>query len=211
MKLRTGKKYFRAENFSLICLLGLSLLIPACGGKNNSSDSSGLSVFSSDDTDKAIQVVTEANDELKKIKAIYKENEGSVDEVQAAMAAKDNAKVKSIADNLVFRINDGITLGENAISKLEEAEKLNINDTFRQYLELKRSSLRKQVDAFEYRRQAAELLSKGFSGNDPKQIDGIKLVFKEKETDFQKVWQEGRDESQEANAFYKENFAKKAQ
>jgi hypothetical protein len=211
MKMRMGKRYFGLGKLSLICLLALSFLIPACGGKNNSSDSSGLSVFSSDDTDKAIQVVTEANDELKKIKAIYKENEGSVDEVQAAMAAKDNAKVKSIADNLVFRINDGITLGENAISKLEEAEKLNINDTFRQYLELKRSSLRKQVDAFEYRRQAAELLSKGFSGNDPKQIDGIKLVFKEKETDFQKVWQEGRDESQEANDFYKENFKKKAQ
>ena len=209
--MRTGKKGFRLDKFFLICLLALSLLIPACGGKNNSSDSSGLSVFSSDDTDKAIQVVTEANDELKKIKAIYKENEGSVDEVQAAMAAKDNAKVKSIADNLVFRINDGITLGENAISKLEEAEKLNINDTFRQYLELKRSSLRKQIDAFEYRRQAAELLSKGFSGNDPKQADGIKLVFKEKETDFQKVWQEGRDESQEANDFYKENFKKKVQ
>lgn len=210
MNKRTGKTYFKAGNFSLLCLLALSLLLPACGGKNGSSDSGEIGIFSSDDTEKAVQVVTEANDELKKIKAIYKENEGSVDEVQAAMTAKDNAKVKSLADNLVFRINDGISLGENAISKLEEAEKLNINDTFRQYLELKRSSLRKQVDAFEYRRQAAELLSKGFSGNDPKQIDGIKLIFKEKETDFQKVWQEGRDESQEANAFYKENFKKKA-
>lgn len=211
MKIETGKRHFNVRNFSFISLLALSLSFSACVGKNNSSDSSGLGVFSSDDTEKAIQVVTEANDELKKIKAIYKENEGSVEEVQSAMAAKDNAKVKSIADNLVFRINDGITLGENAISKLEEAEKLNINDTFRQYLELKRSSLRKQVDAFEYRRQAAELLSKGFSGNDPKQIDGIKLVFKEKETDFQKVWQEGRDDSQEANDFYKENFKKKAE
>lgn len=210
MNLRTGKKYFEAKSFSLICLLALSLWLSACG-KNNSSDSGGLSVFSSDETEKAVQVVTEANGELKKIKAIYKENEGSVEEVKAAMAARDNAKVKLIADNLVFRINDGITLGENAISKLEEAEKLNINDTFRQYLELKRGSLRKQVDAFEYRRQAAELLSKGFSSNDPKQIDGIKLIFKEKETDFQKVWQEGRDESQEANDFYKDNFKKKAE
>lgn len=205
MRLKKGENYSETKSFSLLFLLALSLLFAACGGKNNPSETGG--VFSSDETDKAIAIVTEANGELKKIKAIYKDNEGSVEEVQAAMAAKDNAKVKSLADNLVFRINDGISLGENAISKLEEAETLEINDAFKEYLELKRSSLRKQVDAFEYRRQAAELLSKGFSGNDPKQIDGIKLIFKEKETEFQKLWQEGRDESQEANAFFKEkNF-----
>lgn len=211
MKKRTGSKYLGAKSFSVICLLALSLWLPACGGKSNSPESGGISVFTSDDTEKATAIVNEANDELRKIKAIYKENEGAIEEVQAAMSGKDNAQVKSIADNLVFRINDGITLGENAISKLEEAEKLNINDTFREYLELKRASLRKQVDAFEYRRQAAELLSKGFGSSDPKEVEGIKAVFKEKEAEFQKLWQEGRDESQEANDFYKESLKKSVQ
>lgn len=178
--------------------------------KKDSIQSGSLDVFSSDDTDEAVKIIEEANDELKKIKAIYRENEGKIVQIQTAMANRQNDEVKKIADDLVFQINDGITLGESAISKIEKAEKLDINETFRQYLELKKESLRTQINAFEYRRQAAQLLSRGFAG-DPKEVEGIKAVFKEKELNFQKVWQEGRDQSQEANDFYKDAIKKSAQ
>lgn len=210
MKLTENIRVLSLKNIFLLSLLTTVLMISACGEKNNQSQSSG-SVFSSDDTEEAVALITEANVELKKIKKIYRENEGRIEEIQIAMSNKENEKVKKIADDLVFKINDGLVLADKAIIKINEAKSLNINSTFREYLERKSHSLDRQRDAFEYRRQAAELLSKGFGSNDPKQIEGIRAVFKEKDVEFQKAWQEGRDESLEANDFYKESLQKPGQ
>lgn len=209
MKLPEKAKHLSVENIWRVSLLATVLIFSACGGSSSSESSESL--FSSDDTKEAVALIEDANNDLKKIKAIYRENEGRTEEIQIAMANREYEKVKKIADDLVFKINDGIVLADKAISKIDEAKALNINGTFRDYLDQKSRSLRKQVDAFEYRRQTAELLSKGFSSNDPKQIEGIKAVFKEKEVEFQKAWQEGRDQSLEANQFYKENFRKPVQ
>lgn len=208
MKSRINKGGFSLKNFFLFCLIASILGFSACGKTGNSPQSGGLDILSSDETPQAAELVNEANGELKKIKAIYKENEGRIAEIQAAMSSKENDKIKKIADDLVFQINDGITLGESAISKIEKAEELSINDTFREYLELKRESLRKQVDAFEFRRQAAQLLSKGSGSGNPKESESIRGIFKEKEGSFQKLWDEGRAQSQEANLFYKESLKK---
>lgn len=202
---------FDLKKSLLVCFLGVNLACFGCGKKADSSQSSGLDVFSSDDTEQAKSIVNDANNELKKIKAIYKDNEGRIEEIQSAMSNRESDKVKKIADDLVFQINDGITLGENAISKLEEAEALNINDTFKEYLRLKEDSLRVQIDAFEFRRQAAQLLSKSSGKSDAQEVKSIQGVFKEKEAEFQKLWQEGRDKSQEANDFYKESLKKSVQ
>lgn len=202
------KKSALSHFLVFVCLVSITALTSACWQKNSQSQTGALDVFSSDETDEAVKIIEEANADLKKIKAIYRENEGKIEEIQTAMAGRQNDQVKKIADELVFQINDGITLGESAIEKIEKAEKLNINETFRQYLELKKESLRTQVEAFEYRRQAAQLLSKSSGNSDPKEVEAIKLIFKEKEFNFQKLWQEGRDQSQEANDFYKDAIKK---
>lgn len=205
-----AKNKFYGGILAVILIITVMCSFSACW-KKDSAQSGGIDVFSSDETDEAVKIIEDANEDLKKIKAIYRENEGKIEEIQTAMAGKQNDQVKKIADDLVFQINDGITLGESAIEKIEKAEKLNINDTFRQYLELKKASLRTQIDAFEYRRQAAQLLSKSSGNTDPKEVEGSKLIFKEKEFNFQKLWQEGRDQSQEANDFYKDAIKKSTQ
>jgi len=202
-----SRRFGREFLFCLFCLSLLIFLFSACQ-KNGSSSSGGL--LSSDDTDEAVSLITEANGDLKKIKAIYKANQGRVEELQAAMSNKEIDTVKKIADDLVFQINDGISLGENAVSKIEKAEALNTNDSFKEYLALKKESLRKQLEAFEFRRQSAQLLRDAFGGKNPQEIEKVKAVFREKEGSFQKLMEEGREQSQEANLLAKES-QKKAQ
>ncbi len=167
----------------------------------------GLEIFGvSDETEQAAHLVEEANADLKKIKTIYKENESRVEELKAAMNEKEIDKVKKIADDLVYKINDGVVLGESAVSKIERAEEVKTNETFKEYLRLKEKSLRKQLMAFEFRRQAGVLLRDGFGTKDKQQIEKAKAEFKIKEENFQKYMDAARDLSQQANKIAKESM-----
>jgi hypothetical protein len=98
------------------------------------------------------------------------------------MSAKDAEKVKKITDDLVYLINDGIALGEGAVEKIVKAQQMNINPDFKEYLSLKEESLRKQLEAFESRRQAVRLLRDSFGTNDSalveKQNKGLRIKKK---------------------------------
>jgi hypothetical protein len=199
-------------------LLVLALII-CCGGtlscrqNDDSPDStSSLDVFGlTDETQDAAQIVDKANEELKKIKAIYKESEGQTEELKAAMKNNDVAKVKEIASALADKIDQGMSLAKDAVSKIEEARKLKINDTYREYLELKASSLKKQIDAFEFRFEAAKFLRDKFGAKDKQEIETAKAVLKETDENFQKYMEAARETSIEANKIAKESVRKKAE
>lgn len=205
MKFRTNSfKYAR----KLFLLMGLSVFVcsfSACPGKGGSSQSDGTSLLSSDETSEAVELIQAANGDLKKVKDIYRKNQARVEELQTAMKDKDNDKVREIANELVFQVNDGMELGKSAVEKVKQAEELSINDTFKEYLEMKSEALEKQLEAFEFRRQAAQLLRDAYTGKDVKENEKVITVFKEKEGNFQKLWDEGREKSQEAIVFAKEN------
>ncbi len=78
-----------------------ALMFSACPGDNDDDSSSGLSVFSSDQTQEAVASVSEANDRLKKIKKLFSENEGRLGELKTAMNNKDETKVKGF-DRLFY-------------------------------------------------------------------------------------------------------------
>ncbi|MEK7722798.1 MAG: hypothetical protein AAB336_00460 [Acidobacteriota bacterium] len=193
----------------LVTILLLSFVFAACK-KSDTSNSGGFDILSSDEKDEAAKIVDSANVDLKKVRAIYKANEKRVgEELMPAMAAKDVTKVKSIASDLVAQINDGIETAKDAVKKIEEAENMDINDTYKDYLRLKREGLGKQLDAFELRRQLALEMSKNFGVNDPAQATKAQAEFKDKEEKFQKLIEEGKILSEEANQVYKDSLRKK--
>lgn len=191
----------------LVTILLLTLVFAAC--KKNGS-SGGFDLLSSDKKNEAAKIIESANQDLKKVKEIYKANQNRVDEeLIPAMKASDAAKAKDIANDLVKNINDGLEAADDAIKKIKEAEGMDINDTYKRYLELKREGMEKQIEAFELRRQVAQLLSQSFGGSDPNQINQAQAVFKDKELQFHKLMEEGKDYSEQANDVYKESLRKK--
>jgi hypothetical protein len=197
-------------------LLVLTLIFSVSTGcrqsDNSSSDSSSLDVFGlTDETQEAAGMVEEANEKLKKIKAIYKESEGQTEELKMAMKNNDVAKVKEVATEIADKIDQGMSFGKEAVSKIEEAQKLKINDTYREYLELKASSLKKQIDAFEFRFEAAKFLRDKFGAKDKQEIETAKALLKERDESFQKYMEAARETSIEANKLAKESMRKKAE
>lgn len=192
---------------ALIILITFSILFAAACKKTEMSESYDLLDFS-DETPAAAEIVGQANEELNKIKVMYKKNEDRLEELKTAMSGKDIEKVKQITDDLVYVINDGMSSGERAIEKIEQAEAMNVNADFKEYLDLKAQSLRKQMEAFENRRQAARLLRDSFGANNPQLIEKAKLGFKEKEESFQKTMDEARQISKKANDLAKEKSQK---
>ena len=186
----------------LLTIWLITLLFSACQKKP--SESGGFNILSTDDTKEAVDLINDANSDLKKIKAIYKDNMGKTVELKAAMSNKENEKVKEIAGNLVTEIDNGVTLGESAYQKIEKAKELNINETYKQYLDMKSEALRKQLEAFEYRRKSAILLRDSFGGKEQKDLEVTKAKFKELDDNFQKLMEEGRTLSQDANELAKE-------
>ena len=69
------------------------------------------SIFSSDQTAEAAKVVASANEDLTKIKVLYKENEGKREEIKKALETDNAEDVKKLSDQVVSLINDG---SENA-------------------------------------------------------------------------------------------------
>ena len=194
------------KRFWLTILL-ISLVFSACK-KTGDSSQPGFEIFSSDETPQIAEIIVDANSDLKKIKLLFKENQGRVEELKVAMSAKETDKVKKIADDLVIQINEGLFLGETAITKIEKAEGMNTNETYKEYLRLKKESLRKLLDAFAFRRQAAQILHDGFGGSDPNQIGKTLALFKEKEENFQKLKDDGQNLSLEANQIAKDSTKK---
>ena len=193
----------------LITFLFFILIFSACG-KKDSSSSSGLDFLKSDQKNEAAEIIKAANDDLKKVRIIYNNNQKRVDdELIPALTAKDIAKAQEITNDLVIQINSGLVSADDAVKKIKEAEEMNINDTYRNYLRLKREALEKQIEAFELRRQVAQLMSKSLGSNDPSQATQAQSIFKEKEMQFFDLMEQGKGLSQEANQIYKDSLAKK--
>src|SRR4051812_29510791 len=118
----------------LITTLSLAamLTLSACRRSGGSSDLDILGP--ADETADAAQLVVEANAELKKIRVLYEDNEGKREELKKAMEANDTAKVKKIADDVVYLISDGAASGNSAVEKIEKAQEMQVNDDYREYL-----------------------------------------------------------------------------
>lgn len=199
--------------FLTVLLLTLLLFSAACWKSSDSTtdnEPSSIDVFGlTDETTDAAKIIQETNDnQLKKIKIIYKNSQGQFEELRQAMKDNDAAKVKQLSGELADRIDEGMNLGNEAVENIEQAKKLKINDTYREYLDLKESALKMQLQAFDFRFEAAKFLRDEFQTKDKKQIEQAKAVLKEKDDSFQKYMAEAHETTMQANQLAKDSMHK---
>ena len=178
----------------LAVFISIAVFLSFCGG-------AGL--IETDDTDEAIKLVEEANESLKRIRVLYRENNAKMKTLEKALASKDVATVKKTTDDLNLVILDGYALAETAQDKLQQALRLNINRDFADYLRLKDESLRLQIKAFDYRRDSAKLFKTKFGTEDENALKQAASKFKENEANFAKKMAEATKVSEEADKLYK--------
>ena len=149
-------------------------------------------------------MVASANEDLTKIKVLYKDNEGKREELKRAMEADDAANVRKIADDVVYLINDGFDEAQSALDKIARAQEMNVNDDYREYLRLKEQSLKRELDAFENYRQAARTLRDNYDPKNAAMRDKVKEDFKNRVENYRKLMEEARDYSNRANEIAKD-------
>lgn len=179
-------------------------MISACGGGSQKTES----LFSRDETQDAAALVVTANGKLMDIKKRFKDNEPRYEELKTALKSKDEKKVRELSNRFVDEITAGSQQGGEAIDTLKKAKDMNINEDYRQYLDLKIISLEKYVEAFEQRRQAAELLAQGYDPKDVMNRDKVIAEFRLREEKFSQIIEEGRQTSADANEWARESLRK---
>ena len=195
-----------SKNLILFCLIFLSFLNFSCQSKTvENGDDTGFFDFSSD-TEKAVALIKEANGEMLRIKILYNENQNALKELKEATKNGDSERAKIISKNLVDVINDGFVFADSARSKIIAAQELNIEQDYKDYLALKEMSLEKQIEAFQFLYDAARLLSENSGARDKEQIEKSRLVFKEKEENFQAKMDEAKKISSQADDLAKESM-----
>jgi hypothetical protein len=194
---------------SITTLLAAVFGFAACKSSGR-SDSGGI-LGTSDETEEAAKLVASANEDLTKIKVLYKENEGKRENLKKAIEANDAAQVKKISDDVVYLINDGFDNAKSAIDKIEKAQEMDINDDYREYLRLKEESLKRELEAFENYRQAARTLRDNYDPRNAAQRDKVKSDFATRVENYRKTMEEARDYSSRANDLAKDAIRRQQQ
>ena len=191
-------RYFRL--YFLALLISTAIMF-AAGCKS----SGGLGILSpTDETAEAANLIAEANQDLTKIKLLYRENEGKREELKAAMEKNDAVTAKKIADEVVYLINDGSAFAESAVAKVQKAQEMQINDDYREYLRLKEEALKRQLAAFEEYRQAARTLREKYDPKNTAMREIVATEFKTRSENYRKLMEEARDYSSRANELAKD-------
>lgn len=163
-----------------------------------------------DETAEAAKLVQEANKELAEIKKIYKETEGNDGElglrdgIKKALTANDAAQVKTLTSKAVDSITDGMTHAKTAIEKIQEAQSLNVNPDYNQYLNFKELALTKQVEAFDQYKQAARALRDNYDPNNEELRKKVAIEFDQRSDKYRELMEQARDFSSNANEIAKD-------
>lgn len=181
-------------------------------GCRSSGKSGGLDILGpSDETAAAGEIIRQANEDLTKIKVLYKKNEGKREGIKKAMGEDDANAVRKIADDVVYLINDGADFGKSAVEKIQQAQEMNVNDDYKEYLRLKEEALKRQLEAFDNYREAARTLRDNYDPKNTALRDKVKAVFEERVENYKKIMEEARDFSNRANELAKETLRKQQQ
>lgn len=160
--------------------------------------------MSSDETAEAAQIIKEANGDLGKIRTLYKNNENKREELKKAMESNNAEEVRKLSDEIVYLINDGTSAGKSAIEKIQKAKEMQINEDYREYLNLKEESLTRTLEAFENYRQAARALRDNYDPKNKVLREKIKEEFKMRSENYRKIMETARDYSNRANELAKD-------
>ncbi len=193
------------RRFIILALIFCACSFSSC--KSSGTGSVGI-LGATDDTEEAAKIVSEANQDLTKIKVLYEQNENKREELKSAMQKNDTVAAKKIADDIVYLINDGAAFGNSAVEKIQKAQEMQINDDYREYLRLKEESLKLELEAFENYRMAARSLRDNYDPKNAAQRDKVKLEFKTRSENYLAIMEKARDYSNRANELAKEALKK---
>lgn len=198
----------KTNRIILLLILGGAVL-SGCRSTSRSSGGPGL-LGTADQTVEAGLLVNDANQDLNKIKILYKENEDKRQALKKALESNDAGQVKKISDDVVYLINDGAGFAKSAIEKIGQAQELNTNEDYKEYLRLKEESLNRELEAFENYRQAARSLRDNYDPKNVQQREKVKQEFKMRSENYQKIMEKARNLSNQANEIAKEALRKQS-
>ncbi|MGB7068696.1 MAG: hypothetical protein WBD22_04320 [Pyrinomonadaceae bacterium] len=197
------------RNFGPIFLWSVFLTVVFTGSCQRSNPSDGFDVLGpTDETGAAGEVIKEANKDLMEIKMLYKNNEGKREELKKALETDDAAAVKRISNEVIDLIDEGTGYGENAARKIRQAQDMEINEDYRDYLKLKEEALKRQFDAFANYKLAAESLRANYDPKNTQLRDKVKEEFKQRSENYRTIMEEAREYSTRANELRKDVITK---
>jgi hypothetical protein len=165
----------------------------------------GCNKFGKSDVADANKLIQDANAKIKEIDKIQDENEKNVRELEDADKKHDAARVKSELDTLIKAIDEGLKLGDDAAGKFEEASKKDIDPKAQEYLKLTSDSLRKKIDAFKERREAARIMRENYDSTDQDKLRVAIADFRKKNDNYKKLLDEAKDLARKADKIAQEN------
>lgn len=191
-----------------LIILNVGIFLAACGTAEKNSDEpvsteSSILDFTSD-TQKAVNLVEQANTELLQVRKVFQASQDEQAGLYEAVSSKDIKRIKELCEKLKQSINDGLQHAENALSKIEAAQNLKINDDFKDYLDLKTQALKKQIEAFKIRHELARLLRDQLDVSPNTPIQKITAQLKEKEVKFTDTFSLASDFHDKANELFRE-------
>lgn len=201
---------YRSGNIFIGAVAAAAILAVLLGCKS----SGGPILGETDETAAAAQLIIEANQELTKIKTLYRENEGDGEKLgkrrllKNALEENDKDKVQKVTGEIVQLIDEGTEHGRVAIDKIQQARDMRINSDYQEYLRLKEEALKKQLEAFAKFRQAASSLRSNYDPQNAELRDKVKSIFEEQSNSYREIMEKARDNSSQANELYKEVLRK---
>lgn len=187
------------------CLILIAFAFSCKSDTADTNDNSGFFDFSSD-TERAVELVQQANEELKRIKILYNENQNTLKDLKEASQKGETERVKMLSKTLVDAIVTGFVFADSAKIKIQEARQLNIHSDYKEYLSLEEQSLDKQVEAFQFLYDAASLLNQTAGLQNKEQAEKAGLLFKEKEEKFESKMKEAKEINEQADKLYGESM-----
>lgn len=195
-------------NLKLLFVLVVLFAAQACDlGARRSGG--GEQLGSDEAREEAFRLVDDANQNIRSIKVLYRNNNAKIGDLEAALKAGDLKKVKELTDDLSLAINDGYIIADSILAKIQKAQTLDINPTWKQYLALKQQSLELQIRAFDQRKASAELFRDKIGSEDPETLKLARDAFKRNEEAFKKYMAEAEKVSKEADELRKASMNRK--
>ncbi len=193
------KNVTNPKKSDLLILLLAIILFASC---KSISDISPLGP--PDQTKEAGEIIKSANEDLQKIKVLYEANENMRLELRQALENKDAEQVRDISTRVAKLIADGTSFAKGALNKIAEAREMNVNENYQEYLRLKEESLKRQLEAFEHYRLAAESLKANYDPKDQEKRAKVEAEFKDRSERYAAIMEKARSYSYQANELYKD-------
>jgi hypothetical protein len=184
----------RARFNAALALLLLAAVTIAC---------SSLKGLGKNATAEANKLVNEAKDDLEEIDRIDEEASQKQSDLNKAMNDKNVDEAKRLLGELVKDIDKGLEKGKSAADKVEQASKLDVDATYKEYLSIKAQAFRKEIEAWTAMREAAIIARDNYTASGLP--DAKRNEYRAKLDEFKKLRQDARDLHKKASDIARAN------